>query len=97
MLTFAALLTLWIWQPKVFSVLLSQSRSTENPEASENTGRSELQAELEKIEEDEDNTEGFVEVLKEMSEGEREQWEADVEPVRTALFKVLISLCYQFI
>ncbi|KAE9399636.1 hypothetical protein BT96DRAFT_771216, partial [Gymnopus androsaceus JB14] len=31
--------------------------------------------------------EGFVEVLNEMSEAEREQWNKDVQPVRNALNK----------
>lgn len=55
-----------------------------------NTGLNELLAELRKIEEeyDADDTEGFIEVLQEMSDEEREQWERDVEPVKMALFKV---------
>ncbi|KAE9392847.1 hypothetical protein BT96DRAFT_748394, partial [Gymnopus androsaceus JB14] len=31
--------------------------------------------------------EGFVNVLQEMTEEEQEQWEKDVEPVKSALFK----------
>ncbi|KAE9384375.1 hypothetical protein BT96DRAFT_778246, partial [Gymnopus androsaceus JB14] len=34
-----------------------------------------------------DDVEGFVAVLDEMTEEEREQWHADVEPVKTALYK----------
>ncbi|KAE9385496.1 hypothetical protein BT96DRAFT_840628, partial [Gymnopus androsaceus JB14] len=34
-----------------------------------------------------DDVEGFVEVLNEMTEEEREQWHTDIEPVRTALYK----------
>jgi hypothetical protein len=37
---------------------------------------------------DDDNTEGFVEVLQDMTVEEREQWQTEVEPVRTVLFKV---------
>ncbi|KAE9384083.1 hypothetical protein BT96DRAFT_755232, partial [Gymnopus androsaceus JB14] len=58
---------------------------------SNNIGLEELIVELKDIEEngekERDDVEGFVEVLQEMSEEEREQWEKDVKPVRTALFK----------
>lgn len=55
-------------------------------------GLDELYAELRDIEEngdlDKDDMEGFVEVLKEMTDEEREKWNQNVEPVRTTLFKV---------
>ncbi|KAF9059080.1 hypothetical protein BDP27DRAFT_1166918, partial [Rhodocollybia butyracea] len=34
-----------------------------------------------------DDVEGFVEVLDEMTEQEREQWHENVKPVKTALYK----------
>ena len=70
----------------------SGTESTEVPVPSNDIGLEELIAELKDIEEngekERDDVEGFVEVLQEMSEEEREQWEKDVKPVRTALFKV---------
>lgn len=39
-----------------------------------------------------DDVEGFVKVLNEMMEEEREQWKEDIEPVRMALFKVSLTL-----
>ncbi|KAJ3964134.1 hypothetical protein EV361DRAFT_764843, partial [Lentinula raphanica] len=34
-----------------------------------------------------DNVNGFVEVLKELTAEERETWQADVAPIKSALFK----------
>ncbi|KAJ3764649.1 hypothetical protein FB446DRAFT_798891 [Lentinula raphanica] len=51
----------------------------------------ELITEMEEIEEQgvrgEDDDEGFVEVLREMSAAERATWQKDVSPVKSALFK----------
>ncbi|KAJ3745235.1 hypothetical protein EV360DRAFT_76516, partial [Lentinula raphanica] len=59
--------------------------------APENIGLDELYAELKNIEEfgeqDKDNIEGFVAVLDEMTEEERERWQCEVEPVKSALYK----------
>lgn len=68
-------------------------KSTEKAPDNLQVGFDELNAELEKIEESEDDTEGFVEVLEEMSDKEREEWERNVKPVRTALFKVCCHVC----
>lgn len=58
----------------------------------DDSGLEELYAELRDIEangeQEKDDEEGFVEVLNEMSEAEREQWNKDVQPVRNALNKV---------
>lgn len=66
------------------------------PVSPEDIGLDELYTELRDIEENgnqgADNVDGFVEVLQEMTEAEREQWKEDVEPVRTALFKVSPTL-----
>lgn len=55
-------------------------------------GREELAAEMKDLEEhgvQEDNDdEDVVDVVAGMSEGEREEWEATVAPIRDALFKV---------
>jgi len=57
----------------------------------EDIGLDELYAELRDIEEngdqDKDDVEGFVEVLREMTAEEREQWHRDVQPVKSALYK----------
>lgn len=62
----------------------------------EDIGLDELYNELRDIEENgdkgTDDVDGFVEVLQEMTEEEREKWKEDVEPVRTALFKVSPTL-----
>lgn len=61
----------------------------------------ELQAELKDLEDNgdqsKDDLEGFVDVLKEMSEEERQEWHQSVKPVRGALIKVcLISKSGQY-
>lgn len=52
----------------------------------------ELRAQLKDLEEngvlDADDNDGFVDVIEEMTDEEREEWEASVEPIRTALTKV---------
>lgn len=78
----------------------SKAKATESePTVPENIGLEELYAELKDIEEngdkEKDDVEGFVEVLDEMTEEEREQWHADVEPVKTALYKVSNSCGYK--
>ncbi|KAJ3713777.1 hypothetical protein C8R42DRAFT_592237, partial [Lentinula raphanica] len=63
---------------------------TRTPE--EQMGLDELYTELMNLEEngdvDRDNIEGFVEVLNEMSEEEREEWDRNVAPVKSTLYKV---------
>lgn len=78
----------------------STSMSSDGP----GVGLNELYAELVQIQEEgdeDDDTEGFVEVLEDMSDEEREKWQTEVEPVRMALFKVscyhlsfIFPLCY---
>lgn len=62
------------------------------------TGIDELRAELRNLEEngeqEKDDLEGFVEVLDEMSEDEREEWNEAVQPLRNALVKVCNSNSY---
>ena len=69
-----------------------ESSEVQAPVHPDDIGLEELYAELKDIEEngdkEKDDVEGFVEVLQEMTEEEREQWKQDVEPVRMALFKV---------
>lgn len=52
----------------------------------------ELQAELKDLENNgeqtQDDLEGFVDVLNEMTEEEREEWNESVKPIRSALIKV---------
>ena len=74
------------------------SQSTTDFEAAELAGGSndlgleELRAELRDLEENgdqgTDDLEGFVEVLNEMTEDEREEWNEAVQPLRSALVKV---------
>lgn len=56
----------------------------------------ELQAELKDLEENgeqtQDDLEGFVDVLKEMTEEEREEWNDGIQPIRGALIKVSTCL-----
>ncbi|KAJ3720706.1 hypothetical protein C8R42DRAFT_582626, partial [Lentinula raphanica] len=58
----------------------------------DNLGLEELNAELRDLEENgdenRDNEEGFVAVLEEMTEEEREKWVRAVEPVKSMLYKV---------
>ncbi|KAJ3715831.1 hypothetical protein C8R42DRAFT_538150, partial [Lentinula raphanica] len=59
--------------------------------APEDIGMEELYTELQNIEEngdvEGDNLEGFVEVLNEMTDKEREQWGRNVAPVKATLYK----------
>ncbi|KAF9064512.1 hypothetical protein BDP27DRAFT_1230402, partial [Rhodocollybia butyracea] len=73
----------------------SKLKTTEEgsePAVPNDDGLEELYAELQDIKEngnkDKDDVEGFVEVLNEMTEQEREQWHENVKPVKTALYKV---------
>lgn len=58
----------------------------------DDAGLEELRAELRDLEEngaqERDDLEGFVEVLDEMTEEEREEWNEAVQPLRSALVKV---------
>lgn len=77
-----------------------QPKNNENDEGNEGGedglesgfGMEELEAELQDLEEngvtDGDNVEGFVDVLNEMTDVEREEWVEAVMPVRKALVKV---------
>ncbi|KIK64042.1 hypothetical protein GYMLUDRAFT_57075 [Collybiopsis luxurians FD-317 M1] len=62
-----------------------------DPDFNDNIGLDELYAELKDIEENgnkaKDDIEGFVEVLEEMTDAEREKWDKEVEPVKNALYK----------
>lgn len=66
--------------------------STELEAIAKDTEIEELQAELKDLEEngeqEKDDLEGFVDVLQEMSEEEREEWYHAVKPIRGALIKV---------
>ena len=64
----------------------------------DDTGIDELHAELRDLaengEKEADDVEGFVDVLDEMTDAEKEEWHADVEPVRKALYKVKYILVH---